>query len=180
MKTEEFDRDIGIMKSRYAFVEKACAAEFPESVKLLRELTNDWLPNEDWLNSPILLWSLTRQMTERGISLANLNAHLGLAAVKRWRIEHGGKSPKNLAEAVGEAGIKDPLVDPFSGKSLKYRSTKSKAEVYSVGFNGKDDAPKRIPMNARHQNHEALTSMGGEPVKLLEGNMYYALKFTDK
>ncbi|MCX7410702.1 MAG: hypothetical protein NTZ32_21720 [Planctomycetales bacterium] len=57
---------------------------------------------------------------------------IGLSAVRRYQLAHG-KLPTDLAIALQEAKLTDPLQDPYTDKSMLYAVVNSKPVVYSVG-----------------------------------------------
>lgn len=67
-----------------------------------------------------------------------------LVAVRRWQLEHSGKSPPNLLTACKAAGIKAVPPDEYSptGEPLRYTKINGEFIVYSVAKDGVDDGAK--------------------------------------
>lgn len=61
-----------------------------------------------------------------------------LVALRRWQLAHRG-SPRALAVAVREAGLKAIPVDPYDGRPMRLAVIDGQPVVYSVGKDGVDD-----------------------------------------
>jgi hypothetical protein len=71
-------------------------------------------------------------------SLARVRASVGAVAVARYSRGHDGALPASLADLVPDY-LSGPLIDPYSGKELKYRYDGRTYRVYSVGINRQDE-----------------------------------------
>jgi hypothetical protein len=70
--------------------------------------------------------------------LARTRASIVALAVARYRRAHAGALPGSLSDLV-PAYLAAPLLDPYTGRELKYRHEGAGYKVYSVGFNRQDD-----------------------------------------
>jgi hypothetical protein len=71
-------------------------------------------------------------------ALARARASVGAVAAARYRQAHQGTLPATLRDLIPEY-LSAPLVDPYSGKELKYVHEGTSYKVYSVGINRQDD-----------------------------------------
>jgi hypothetical protein len=67
-----------------------------------------------------------------------------LVAVRRWQLDHDGKSPPNLSAACKAAGMNGVPIDEYSptGEPLRYITIDGDFVVYSVALDGADDGAK--------------------------------------
>ncbi len=76
-------------------------------------------------------------------SIARVDAYgrasLGLVAIRRWQLAHGGESPASFEAACKEAGLPAVPVDPFSLAPMKAAVIDGRPVVYSIGPDGVDD-----------------------------------------
>jgi hypothetical protein len=86
---------------------------------------------------------------------ANLRCTMAGLAVERYRLKHG-KWPESLQVLIAEGLLPAVPVDPFDGKTLRYKLMADGAVVYSVGLDGVDDGGK---VN-RSRPHEPGTDLG--------------------
>ena len=71
-------------------------------------------------------------------ALARARASAGALAIARYQRAHAGALPGSLSELV-PAYLAAPLVDPYTGRELKYLRDGAKYKVYGVGLNRQDD-----------------------------------------
>ena len=81
------------------------------------------------------LESVVRSAAE---TLARTRASAAAVAVARYRLAHGGTLPGSLQALIPEY-LTAPLVDPYTGKELKYVHDGESYKVYSLGVNRTDD-----------------------------------------
>jgi RNA polymerase sigma factor (sigma-70 family) len=70
---------------------------------------------------------------------AMLRAAQGLAAVRRWQLDHGGELPTSLVTVFGDAGWPRVPVDPYDDQSIRFAVVDGQPTVYCLGNDGKDD-----------------------------------------
>lgn len=75
---------------------------------------------------------------------ARARASMAALAVERYRRAHGGALPASLADLTPEF-LPAPLLDPFSGGELRYRTVAHGYGIYSVGSNRTDDGGEWEP-----------------------------------
>ena len=180
MKPQDFDRDIGVLKARYKYIEKACGLPFPQSTEKLLEVVSQWCPgNDDWRSSPILLWSLIDKLPNRKFPILDVNAYLTIAALRKWQFKNDGAVPENLDGPMKGIGFSQPLQDPFSGEPLKWKLSGPSGIVYSVGPNGRDDNKQISNRYSRLRNE--FPSVPGKTTKTAKapvGNIKYVFRVT--
>jgi len=82
---------------------------------------------------------------------------IALTAVRLFQSKNG-RLPKDFSEIAGLVP-KELLIDPFSGKELRYRVEGSDFYLYSVGYNGTDDSGTHCaPVYKPGSEHPANTS----------------------
>jgi hypothetical protein len=69
---------------------------------------------------------------------ARARTSMAALAIERYRRVHGGALPGSLSDLTPEF-LTAPLVDPYTGRELHYRSATSGYRIYSVGANRTDD-----------------------------------------
>lgn len=82
--------------------------------------------------------SLSMAIARDAEALARARASVGAVAAARYRLAHQGTSPSTLQDLIPEY-LSAPLIDPYSGKELKYLHDATSYKVYSVGINRQDD-----------------------------------------
>ena len=95
----------------------------------------------------------------RAEAVARTGASIGALAVARWRADHGGALPPSLQSLV-PVYISAPLLDPYSGAALLFRSDGGTYKVYSVGSNRRDDGGRW------EQRSDLQLSRRGDPLDL--------------
>jgi hypothetical protein len=81
---------------------------------------------------------LSRAVSRAAETLASTRASVGAIAIARYRQTHQGAVPASLQDLIPEY-LSAPLIDPYSGKELKYVHDGTRYKVYSVGINREDD-----------------------------------------
>lgn len=91
------------------------------------------------------LVSLPQAVAARQRDLTRLAGTRCLVAVRRWQLDHDGKSPPNLLTACVAAGMIAVPIDEYSptGEPLRYISIDGEFIVYSVAQDGLDDGAKQ-------------------------------------
>jgi hypothetical protein len=79
---------------------------------------------------------------------ANCRTMMAALALERYRVEHG-VWPTSL-EALTPKYLPAPLVDPFTGKPLLFKTFSDGVMVYSVGYNGVDDGGRIFPVDKQN------------------------------
>jgi hypothetical protein len=74
-------------------------------------------------------------------ALASARASVGAVAVARYSRAHEGAPPASLRDLVPQY-LSGPLIDPYTGKEMKYLHDGRTFKVYSVGINRQDDGGK--------------------------------------
>lgn len=98
---------------------------------------NDVVPKWDVLTKTLLpALAKAQDISER--TKANAALAYGAVALRRYAVEHEGKQPEKLADAVSTEK-QALLTDPFSGSPLIHRRTTDGWTLYSIGLNQKDD-----------------------------------------
>jgi hypothetical protein len=100
--------------------------------------------------------SLSTAIPRDAEALARARASVGAVAVARYRQARQGGLPTALQDLVPEY-LSAPLIDPYSGKELKYVHDATSYKVYSVGINRQDDGGKW------DQNSDLQFSRRGNP-----------------
>jgi hypothetical protein len=77
----------------------------------------------------------------QGVARSKARTHvaLGLVAVRRWQLGHGGALPTTLEAAAQEAGLRAVPVDPYDGQPIRFAIVDGQPTAYSIGQDGKDD-----------------------------------------
>jgi hypothetical protein len=136
----EFDQGIAVAKIQWPITFDAVNALAnahptirPPSMPpgLLENLTRPW-------GAHIATNFMTRYVTAAAETLARARSSVGAVAVARYARAHANALPETLDRLVPDY-LPAPLVDPFSGKELKYRHDADGYKVYSVGSNRTDD-----------------------------------------
>jgi hypothetical protein len=70
--------------------------------------------------------------------LARARASAGALAVARYQRAHGGTLPGSLGDLV-PAYLAAPIIDPYTGRDLRYRQEAGRYKVYAVGIDLTDD-----------------------------------------
>lgn len=138
----DFDRDIQLLKKRYRDIEAACALPYPESRERLRMLKSAWCSDEGWKQSVLLVATLPQDLPQRTNRIIYCRMFLCIAAIKKWRMEHNGNDPANLAEALSAIGVDEVPLDAITDAPILMKEGQPNIVVYSVGWNGKDDGAK--------------------------------------
>jgi hypothetical protein len=89
-------------------------------------------------------------------TLARTRASIGAVAVARYSRAHGGSLPASLHDLIPEY-LAAPLVDPYTGKELKYLHDATGYKVYGLGINRVDDGGRW------DHKSDLQTSRRGEP-----------------
>ena len=89
-------------------------------------------------------------------TLARTRASAAAVAVARYRQAHDGTLPGSLEALIPEY-LTAPLVDPYTGKELKYVHDGASYKVYSLGVNRTDDG------GTWDLNSDLRTSRRGDP-----------------
>jgi hypothetical protein len=79
-------------------------------------------------------------------ALARARASVGAVAVARYSRAHDGALPASLGDLVPDY-LSGRLIDPYSGKELKYLHDGRTYRVYSVGINRQDEGGKWDPIS---------------------------------
>jgi hypothetical protein len=103
--------------------------------------------------------SLSTAIPRDAEALARARASVGAVAAARYRQTHQGTSPATLQDLIPEY-LSAPLIDPYSGRELKYVQDARTYKVYSVGINRQDDGGKW------DQNSDLQFSRRGNPLDI--------------
>jgi hypothetical protein len=148
----EIDDCVQAIETRYAQICAACQLPDPESTVALGRLNREWTTDESWKKSPLTLLYAPHLLPQRSYRRLDTNAWLCLAAIRKWQIEHEEKNPSDLTEVLEAAGIRTPVLDPFSGKQLVMREFDHKMMIHSVGPDGVDTNGKKVLRRSRRRS----------------------------
>lgn len=95
-----------------------------------------------FVTAPHLRWVTVNAQRTRttyaATMLGGVRSTVAVIAIERYRRSHAGALPSSLAELVPDR-LPEVLVDPYSGRALKYKILPDGFVVYSVGANRTDD-----------------------------------------
>jgi hypothetical protein len=103
--------------------------------------------------SAMMLPSLTRVGTRFAAFESRRRAALAALAVERYRLEHQGRLPDNLAALVPKFLPQVPG-DPFDGQPLRYHTLSKGYVIYSVGRDRHDDGGKERPEKGEAKDYD--------------------------
>ncbi len=83
-------------------------------------------------------WNLDSTVSNGAEALARARASAGALAIARYQRAHSGALPGSLSELV-PAYLAAPLVDPYTGREVKYLRDGAKYKVYGVGLDRQDN-----------------------------------------
>jgi hypothetical protein len=87
---------------------------------------------------------------------AEVRGTLCLCALTRWQLAHGAEPPRDLASVLGEAGVKEVPIDPFSGEPFRMATVAGKPVIYSIGPDGVDDHGQFDNPRGRNESGDVL------------------------
>jgi hypothetical protein len=127
---------------------------WPQTIDDAASFVSTHRPNRSSSFRPSLVESLTRPFGTHVASgvmtsyfeaiaelLARARASIGVLAVARYKHDHKGELPSALAQLT-PTYLSGPLIDPYTGRELRYWHDCGGFKVYSVGINRKDDGGK--------------------------------------
>jgi hypothetical protein len=98
------------------------------------------------LMSSMFLPSFSKVVRRDADMRARLRTAATAIAVERWRVAHGGQVPDSL-DGLVPSFLPSIPIDPFDGKSLRFKKLAKGYVIYSVGPNGEDDGGKERPLS---------------------------------
>ncbi len=107
-----------------------------------------------YLFSSLLLPSGYAFVNKDASTRASLRTAIVALAIERWRLTHQGTLPDTL-DALGPPLLPAVPVDPYDGKSLRFKRLSEGYVVYSVGEDGRDDGGKERPQKNPHGKKES-------------------------
>ena len=137
-------RDSNTLNQRLVDIQSAVELPFPQQLKALSHLTDQWSGDDSWKKTRFLKFYQPRT---RLVGLASRSrtisgGFLSLVAIKKWQLDHDGELPPDVGTALRHAGVEQVGLDPFSGQPFKM--VPGKLAVYSVGSNGIDDRAENV------------------------------------
>jgi hypothetical protein len=81
---------------------------------------------------------------------------LCLCALARWQLAHPAEPPRDLTSVLGEAGVKEIPIDPYSGQPFRLAMVAGKPVIYSIGPDGIDDHGQFDDLNGRNASGDLL------------------------
>lgn len=148
MTADDFDKEIALLKRRYAEIKECSRMPFPDRIGAVAVLQKQWIKDDKWKESKFLKWYRPQRTFGKTFIKARLlsDGFLCLACVKKYQMENAGRMPNDLNQALKAAGIENPqhVIDPYSGDAFKIQKNDSDELIlYSVGPDGKDDLGKK-------------------------------------
>lgn len=112
---------------------------------------------ERFLEAPLFLSAMDRTFGYVALAVTRARLSTTANAVEQFSKEQG-RAPLNLSELVPSLLPSVPI-DPFDGKSLRYRKLPKGYLIYSVGNDGKDDGGLERPLHqsSRERSNADLT-----------------------
>jgi hypothetical protein len=136
------DRDLLFYLRRMHEMLDAAGQPFPAMLQQSRDVAeraNSGLEQSKLLIISRMLLPALQKASDKAVECeGRLRSAEAALAVERWRAQHNGTVPENLA-VVAQQGRGGLLADPVDGAPLRFKTLSPGYLVYSVGADGADD-----------------------------------------
>jgi hypothetical protein len=136
-----FDRDLLFFLVTTTDGLEAIKSPYPQRIKACEALQPRFrrVPaGKGFVISRMLLPTMPLNNYKEARHMATIRAAQTALAVERFRCKNENRLPQSLNDLVPEF-VKEVPLDPYDGKSLRYRKLAKGYVVYSVADNGRDD-----------------------------------------